>query len=117
MNRHSIENCVVQRQQGHFGRSLLDKRPPVMQETRIVKSSARWFGFIIFLPATSASARWHFELDQLMLSIMCITIAGSVPTSSACKFLNQRCEPPGRLQPAHIWSMGAALMRARASIG
>jgi len=31
-----------------------------------------------------------------------------------CKFLNQKCGRPRMLKNAHIWSMGAALMRALA---
>ena len=50
--------------------------------------------------------------DQLMLSLVGITTAGSVPNSHACKFLNPRCEPPWRAAACPYPGDGATLIRA-----
>lgn len=66
-----------------------------MQGTRIVKSSARWFGFIIFLPATSASARRHFELERISLSLVSTKIAGSIPMKNPLQVLESKMRASG----------------------
>jgi len=47
-----------------------------------------------------------------VVSLVYTKIAGAVPLGLPCKFLNQKCGRLRMLENAHIWSTGAALMRA-----
>ena len=53
--------------------------------------------------------------SEIVLSLVYTKIAGAVPLGLPCKFLNQKCGHRRILKNAHIWSMGAALMRAVAA--
>src|ERR1035441_233535 len=84
--------------------------------TRIVRSSARWFDFII-----SYLDFWLRPDGTLNLSESCCRSCAprlQVPCQPGvpCKFLNQKCGRTRLLKNAHIRSMSAALMWALAAV-
>ena len=58
-----------------------------MQETRIERSSARWFDFIILLPGIRLRPDGTLNFERIVLPLVCTKIAGAVPTRTSLQVL------------------------------
>ena len=56
------------------------------------------------------------NFEQIVLPLCALRLQVPYQPGVRCKFLNQKCVRPRMMKNAHIWSMGAALMRALAAL-
>src|SRR5271166_4072362 len=56
-------------------------------KTRIERSSARWFDFIILLPGLRLRPDGTLNFERMAFSLVCTKIAGTVPTWSSLQVL------------------------------